>query len=215
MRRAVTIFFFILLTIGAHGQEKVIYHEYSETASSWDIIRWNLTDTTNVIWKVKEIDDEKGRVKELDFLKNGALVDDYLCYLANRVTYEYKKQEIIERFFHEDQELLATECEMPFKKIYHLDNQNFITKTEVFAKYDFAGMDSSQIKQWKEWVSAYKVEIPDSEPLEVDYYEYSFAKMNGIYPVSRNFKLTEDGYYGDEPEKSGIKKGIEKLKNSR
>ena len=199
----------------AFGQQHVLYHQYAETASSWDIIRWNLRDTANVIYKLKEVVDEKGRVKELDFLEQGHLVDDYLCYLANRVTYEYKRNEIIERLFQGRQEMLATECEGAYKTIYHLDKQNFITKVETFSKYDFTGLDSSQVKQVKEWAQPYKVETPDSGQLQVDYYEYSFAKMNGIYPVSRNFQLTEDGYYGDEPEKSGIIKGIKKLKNNR
>jgi len=215
MKQIITIISILFLSSLAYGQKKVIFHEYTPTASRWNIFRWNLTDTTNVIWTLKEIVDKKGRVKELDFLKNGELIDDYLCYLANRVTYEYKKGQIIEKLFQGEQELLATDCEMPYKAIYHLDNHNYILKIEFFAKYDFSGMDSAAIKQWKEWVPEHKILTPDSLQLQVDYYYHSYAKMNGIYPVSKNYKLVEDYYYGDEPEKSSIKNGIEKLLNNR
>lgn len=215
MRQTIAIIVLVYLTSLAYGQEKVIFHEYTPTASGWDIIRWNLSDTTNVIWTLKETADEKGRVKELDFLKNGDLIDDCLCYLANRVTYEYSIGQIIERLYQGDQELLATDCEIPSKSIYHLDSQNFILKIETFSKYDFSGMDSTEIKKWKEWVPEYEVQTPDSSQLQVDYYYHSFAKMNGIYPVSRNYKLANDYYYGDEPEKTSIINGLNKLKNNR
>jgi hypothetical protein len=214
MKKTLITLSIIFLTVYAFAQEKTIFHEYIPTASSWDIIKWNLKDTTNVIWTLKEIVDEKGRVKELDFLKNGKVIDDNLCYLANRVTYEYKKGQIIEKLFQSEEEFLTTDCEMPYKSIYYLDSSNYIFKIERFAKYDFSGMDSTQIKQWKEWVPELKVLTPDSTQLEIDYYYYSFAKLNGIYPTSKNYKLANNYFHGDEPEKSSIINGIKKLKKT-
>ena len=195
-------------------QERVIYHAYHQTASSWDIDEWNISDTTKTPWTLKETIDSNGRVVELVFLENGQ-PSRHLCYLANRVTFEYQENRIIETLYSSDQELLATDCEMPYKTIYHLDKDGFITKTESFAKYDFTKSDSAEIKQWKEWVPEYVEKLADNETnLQIDYYYHSFAKMNGIYPVQRNFKLTNNYYYGDEPERESIVNGIRKLKKN-
>jgi len=150
------------LTNLIYCQDKVLFHEYSPTASSWNIIRWNLTDTSNVIWILKEVVDEKERVIELEFLKNGKLNGDILCYLPNRVTYNYNDDQIIETLYQDNDEMEATDCEIPYKSIYHLDSLGYILKIETFSKYNFSGMDSTEIRQWKEWVPEYKVQIPDS-----------------------------------------------------
>ena len=214
MRRIITILSLILIVNLAKGQERAIYHSYSPTASSWDIVEWNIQDTSKVPWVLKETIDNQGRVIQLEFLKNGELIGDYLCYLANRVTFEYKPDRIIETLFQDDQELLATDCEMYYKNIYFLDRDGFINKVESIAKYDFSQIDSTEIAQWKGWVPE-KVVRTDSVGinLQVDYFYHSFAKMSGKYPVNRNYELIDDYYYGDEPEKASIKKGLEKTKN--
>ena len=214
MKKTVLTLSILLLTNYIFGQGKTIFHEYIQTASSWDIIKWNLKDTSNVIWTLKEIIDEKGRVKELNFLENGKIIHGNLCYLANRVTYEYKKGKIIENLFQDEEELVATDCEMPYKSIYYLDSSNYIYKIERFAKYNFSEMDSTEIKQWKEWVPEFSVSTPDSTQFEIDYYYHSYAKMNGIYPISRNYKFVKNYYYGDKPEKYSILNGIKKLKKT-
>jgi hypothetical protein len=214
MGQTITLVLIFLVARLTCGQGKEIFHKYEPTASSWEIVQWNLTDTANAFYTLREIVDENGRVKELDFLKNGVLYDDCLCYLANRVTYEYNEGQIVERLFHNDYELLATDCEMPYKSIYYLDNQNYILKIESFSKYNFSGMDSTEIKNWIEWVPTVRVQLPDSSQLQIDYYYHSFAKMNGVYPVSRNYKFNNDYYYGKEPEKTSIINGLKKLKNN-
>lgn len=50
--------------------------------------------------------------------------------------------------------------------------------------------------------------------LQVDYYYYhSFARMNGFYPVNKNYEFISDYYYGDQPEKESIQEELKKLKN--
>lgn len=213
MKQGLFIILFILLSKINYSQDKVFFHEYTPTASSWNVIEWNIQDTANVIWAIKETVDPEGRVTELQFLKKGSLISNYLCYLPNRVTYEYIEGQIIETLFSFDQPLTATDCEMNFKAVYHLDNENYINKIEYFSKYDFSGLDSAEIIQWKIWVPEYSFITPDSAQLQVAYYYHSYAKMRGLFPVSRNFKLVEDYYYGDEPEKTSIKNGIKKYKN--
>ena len=147
----------------------------------------------------------------LEFLKNGELITDNLYYLANRVKFEYLENQIIETLYDSDQELLATDCEMWYKSVHYLNKDNQIERIERFSKYDFTNISKDEIEKWKtEWAPELRIEKPDSETmLQVDYFYHSFGKMNGIYPVSENFKLNEAHYYnGDEPEKTSILNGI-------
>lgn len=205
----ITILFFINFT---KGQETLLYHSYIPTASSWDIIKWNVKDTINIPCILKETVDNQGRVKQLEFLKNGKLIGDILCYLANKVTFEYNSNKIIETLYQGNEVPLATDCEMYYKTVYYLDVDGFITKTESFAKYDFSKSSKLEIKQLKEWVPEYVAKLAENETnLEIDYYYHSFAKMNGIYPVQKNFKFTNDNYYDNEPETQSIVNGIRRL----
>jgi hypothetical protein len=209
MRIVLTLIFVVISSL-AFGQNKVLFHEYSPTASSWDILEWNLPDTTGKVWVLKETVDKEDRVIELEFLKDGKLIPDPLCYLANRVTFKYEDGKIIETLFSGQKHLLATDCEMPYKTIYHLDKDNKIEKMETFAEFDYAAVDSATIEQLKEWVPEHKIIEAKEGQLQVDYFYHSFAKMNGIYPVSNGYELIEDYYYGDEPEKSSIKEGLKR-----
>ena len=212
MKLVITVISILSIINLTKGQDIVLFHSYHQTASRWDIEEWNIQDTTEFSYVLKETIDNEGRVKQLEFLEKGKL-SGHLCYLANRVTFEYEKNKIIETLYSGDEELLATDCEMHYKTIYHLDIEKYIVKIECYAKYDFSGLDSMEIKQWRKWVPEYSVQIADSSILQVDYYYYSFAKLNGVYPVSKNYILSNDYYYGDEPEKTSIKKGLEKIKN--
>ena len=208
------IYILILLTFTnckSIGQEKVLYHEYSPTASSWNVLEWNVKNPKDKRWIIRETLDNKGRVILLEFLKNGELITDNLCYLANRVEFEYLENQIIETLYDSDQELLATDCEMWYKSVHYLNKDNQIERIERFSKYDFTNISKDEIEKWKtEWAPELRIEKPDSETmLQVDYFYHSFGKMNGIYPVSENFKLNEAHYYyGDEPEKTSILNGI-------
>jgi hypothetical protein len=210
MKQIITILIVILTGI-VNGQEKVLFHSYIPTASSWDILEWNVSDTSDTKWHLKETLDNQGRVIELEFLKDGKLVDDPLCYLANRITFEYNQNQIIETLYHFNQEIYTTDCEMYYKTIYHLDKKGFITKRESFAKYDFDGLEKSEIEKLKKFVPEHAV-MTDSigTNLEVEYYYHSFAKMNGIYPVNKNYEFKDDYYYGDQPEKESVIKGIKR-----
>ena len=204
----------ILLTFvswKSNGQEKLLYHEYSPTASSWNVLEWNVENPKEKRWIIRETLDNKGRVIMLEFLKNGELITDNLCYLANRVEFEYLENQIIETLYDSDQELLATDCEMWYKSVYYLNKNNDIERIERFSKYDFTNISKDEIEKWKtEWAPELRIEKPDSETmLQIDYYYHSFGKMSGTYPVSTNFELNEAHYYyGDEPENTSILNGI-------
>lgn len=215
-----SIFFYLLLgslylfTYGVKEKPCVYYHKYHQTASDWNIDKWNLKDTTGENYLLKETVDEKGRVVKLEFLEKGVLSGS-LCYLANKVTFKYQKNKIIETLYSGDSLMYATDCEMYYQTIYHLNEKNFIVKIERLAKYDLNNLGESSLRQWKEWVPEHKLANPDSRSV-VDYFYYSYAKLNGIYPVSKSFKLSNDYHYGDEPERQSIVEGLKKLaKNNR
>ena len=100
---------------------------------------------------------------------------------------------------------------MWYKSIYHLNNSNEIEYVERFSIFDFSGMNSDEIKKLKEYLQPeYYLEKADSDnSLQIEYYYYSFAKMNGIYPVSKNYVFDEnDEYFENEPERSSIKQSL-------
>jgi hypothetical protein len=211
------IILLILLSCNSEDKKrKILYHEYRPTSSSWDIIEWNIKNPSKKQFVLKEIVDSLERVESLEFLMDGEIISPTLCYLANKITYKYEQNIIIEKLYHSENELLATDCESWFKSTYHLDNIGKIERIERFSKYDFSKMDSIEIQKWKnEWAPEYREVKPDSIKLFVDYYYYSFAKMNRNYPVSENNKLSEknyDFYFGktsiSEPEKTSILEGI-------
>jgi hypothetical protein len=212
MKTVFLILTFLLLNFYENSGQ-VLFHDYCETASSWDIIKWNTPDSLVHAFILRETVDNKGRVIQLEFLENGKY-SGHLCYLANRVIFEYTDNKIIETLFSADKPLYATDCEMWYKKIYHLDSDDYITKVETFALYDTAGLNSAEIAQWKKWVPEYSVQDTNSGQFHVDYYDYSYSKMSGLYPISKNFKLTDDYYHEDQPERESIVKGIKNIKKN-
>ena len=222
--KLIVLLVFLSINNVMFSQKKVLFHKYIPTASSWNIEQWNISDTTNVTYALKEVVDNQGRVIELIFLENGKEIDGGLCYLATRVEYEYQDKKIITRLYIADEPMLATECEMNYMSISHLDKDGYIEKRENFFAFDFSDMDSASIEEIKKYIPEHNVVIPntihsewgiDFIMLDIDYYSLSYAKMNGIYPISKNYVIKEgDYYYRDEHEleKASIINGIEKLK---
>jgi len=204
------ILLIFLITYNSYGQ-KILYHEFSPTASDWDIIKWNTKKNPEKDFILKEYVDEKGRVTGLEFLKDNKPFEGYLCYLPDKVTFEYYDNKIVETLYQSNEFPLATDCEMWYKSIYHLNKDNTIEFVERFSKFDFSGMNSDEIKKLKEYLQPeYYLEKADSEnSLQIEYYYYSFSKMNGIYPVSKNYIFDEnDEYFENEPERSSIKQSL-------
>lgn len=217
MRQTTLVLIIIIFHSFSYGQEKVIFHSYSPTASSWKILVWNIKDPINTTWVLKEIVDKEGRVSELQFLKNGKLTPDILCYLANRITFSYSKNEITERYFYGYEEPFANEFDMPYKSIYHLEN-DYIRRVETFHKFDTINYTSEEIIEAKKYVPEYfNFWCNESTNTEIQYYYHSLAKMNGMYPVNKGYKFEYGNYYyyDREPVNTEILNGIEKIKNNR
>lgn len=208
-----TTYFLLIFTLLSCNKttEKVLIHECGETSSSYNLIKWNITDKDNRL-ALKETVDRKGRVTKLEYLvnQNGGS----LCYLPDVVEYEYEKNKIIEKLYKNGIEMEATECEMPYKTIYHL-NKNYIEKVETFFKFDTINFSKGEITEIKKYIPEHRILIcNDTTNSEVEFYYHSYAKMNGIYPTNKNYKYDQNNYYyGDEPEAESIVNGIKKLKN--
>ena len=211
MSRFIIIVLASLFFSCSHEQRNVLLHSYSPTASNWKIIEWNIRDTVNIRWVLKELVDEKGRVSELQFLKDDKLISNPLCYLANRVTFDYQENKIIARYYHHYDELIANECEMPYKSIYHLEG-NYIISIESFFKFDTIHFTNEELQEIKQYIPEHThYYCNDSVNMEVDYYLHSFAKMDGVYPVNKGYKFVYGHYYYDkEPVNASILKGISK-----
>ena len=213
MKRLITLLVFTYLTCSLLGQEKIIFHKFGSTASSWEILEWNISDTSNSRGILKETIDRNSRVIELEFLN----VKAHLCYLATRIKYSYYENKIIEDLFFDSIPLIANECEMNYRSIYHLKD-NYIEKVETFFRFDTINYSAREIEEIKKYIQEHKMSIcDDSTNTEIEYYYHSYAKLNGIYPVNKGYKFEKGHYYYDkEPVNKSIIDGIEKLrKNNR
>ena len=209
MKTTLMTTFLIIFASTIFGQ-KIFYHEYIPTASSWDIVKWNIENQEKFEWVIQESVDEYNRVIELKFLRDGKIVDSPLCYLASKVKFEYSENIITEILFHGNDTLIAQDCEMYYKSIYHLNVKKQIIRVETFWKFD-TSYSKESIEELQEYLPEYTNSVlTDSSQMEVEYYYHSFAKMNGKYPVSEAYELQDDYYYGDEPEKTSIIEGLRK-----
>jgi len=214
MKNLINIILILFFVASCNSQnEKVLIHEFSPTASSWNVEKWN-SDKKLTGYQIRESVDSKNRVVKLEFMKNGKVLENRLCYLPTVVEYEYQAEKIIENLYANGERMEATECEMPYKTVYHLKN-NYIEKVERFSKFDTINFSKEEITELKKYVPEYNLTVcNDSMNCEIEFYYHSFAKMDGIYPVNKNYKYdSENYYYGDEPEAETILNGIKKLKN--
>ena len=194
--------------------ERILIHEFSPTASSWNVEKWNVDEKTNGYF-IRETVDSKNRVIKLEFMKDQEVITNRLCYLPTVVEYQYYSDKIIEKLYVNGKPMEATECEMHYKAVYHLKN-NYIEKIEKFRKFDTINYSDKEIIELKKYTPEYTfINCDDDDSnYEIEFYYHSFSKMDGIYPVNTNYKYdSEHYYYGDEPEAESIINGIERLKN--
>lgn len=201
----------LFLFMNSCSRQHILYHEYSPTASSLNIVKWN-TENINQRFILRETVDRKGRVIKLEFLVNGKLPTNSLCYLANLVLFEYGADKIIEKKYYDtESKLNAIECESAWKTEYHLRNGYIIKITNNY-HMDSTNYTKEELQMASEYLSPYKQIIAnDSVNLQVEYYYHSFAKSNGHYPTNKGYKFMDGHYYYDDvPENMEIKNSITK-----
>lgn len=196
--------------IDSEDDKQTLFHEYYETSSDQHIKRWNIGKDSLPSNYVMEIIDNKGRVVELKFFKNNSLKYDKLCYLSSWIKYEYPDDKTIITYFlnFEGDEDADIECEMPSKFTYTLsDDKKTIldTKSEYNFDKDFYlqnGWNENELNSALNYLKSEK-----RNHRLISYFDKSYNKMNGVFPVSHNFKIEELMY--NETEKNEILKILE------
>lgn len=172
---------------------KTYYHEYEESASDFRIVKWNLSIDSLPRNYIKETTDKFGRVIELKYFENKLLKTEHLCYLSTWIKYQYPNDSmIIQLNLGSDGNPESNfECGMPSKTIYYLTNdKRKILKTETEFKIDTAhylanGFTKNSIKEVIK-------EIKKGEKTSwiIEGYSESISKLNGIFPISKEFDTT-------------------------
>lgn len=177
---------FIFLTgFGFNENDKVVFHETEITASSVILIKWNIVDTSGVSF-VQETIDNLGRTKELKFYnyRHQLAWTGSGFYGGPIIKYDYKDNLIIETFFSTDSEIANDfgETEVPYRFIYHLNDENQIIDTEAKYKIDFE-LTKKSLDETIKQLQFYKDHtIEDWKLDEVFGYTYAIGKLHGINP---------------------------------
>ncbi|TPE43710.1 hypothetical protein [Pontibacter mangrovi] len=165
--------------------EKIRYHEIDITASSINLIKWDIKDTSNTAF-VQEVIDAKGRTEELRFYDSA----HRLTYTGSGfyggpiIRYDYEENKITETFFSDENEIAHdfSTSEVPFRFIYHLNKSNQITHIETKYKLEFDWTNES-LNETIKLLKLYKQYTPEEFDLkEVFGYGFASAKLNGVNP---------------------------------
>ena len=177
-KQLLLIGFLGLIFIKISGQ-KIVYHHFYETASSYNVVEWNISNQEEKKTIIKETVDENNRVIMLEFLSNGKLFKDHLCYLPNKVIFEYKENCIIETLWSGDNVLIANECEMPYKSIYYLNSDTTISKILIYYKIDTINYSQKEVESLRNYIPDKREVLPsENKNLEISFYYHSFYKLN-------------------------------------
>ena len=190
----ILVFFFI---IESKAQDcRTIYHLYQPTESVSRIVKWNIEDTTNQRFLVKEIIDKENRVISIQYLMDGKVVDQNTMYGITNLSYEYGDNFIVENYFDsQGNPMTFLENESPTKRIYFLNDRNEIVDCKTIHRIEFVGLEKEKLleienslKFWRENV----LQDTENKECEMDYiygYMSSYMKMNGIFPKKADYKF--------------------------
>lgn len=202
-----TIQILLLLVISSCTAQKTYYHACCTSASSFKFVEFNISDRADRC-AMKETVDENNRVIELEFFINSHY--PILCYLPKVVKYKYYENRIEEYLYGTEHEpMIANECEMHYKSIYYLNN-GFIVAKESHYMIDTLNYTRKEIRELEDLIQpVVNYKIHDSLNFEIEYYPFSYAKLNGKYPTNVGYKLYNSPYIvEDEPLLFAIKRGL-------
>ena len=185
---------FILCFSNCTKKTKTYYHEFEETASDFRIVKWNLSIDSLPRNYIKETTDKFGRVIELKYFENKVLKTDHLCYLSTWIKYQYPNDSvIIELNIGDDGNPESNfECEIPSKTIYYTTkDRRTILKTEYEYKIDTIFYLSHGFTKASIIEAIKEIKKREKTSWGIDGYSESFSKLNGIFPVSKDFDTTK------------------------
>ncbi len=178
--------------------KEVRYHQYGATASSFRLMKRNIDSNDLPDSYLIETIDIRGRVCDLIFFWEGEIVSNHLCYLPPWIKYEYPNDTTIihRKFDSNGQPFLSLECEVWHQTTYHLNSdQTKIIKVNREVKIDTAQYLNEY--GWdKDLLFNVLREMNQTEPGlgSIEDYKKSTAKLNGKFPIGKDFKLQK---YGD------------------
>ncbi len=191
MKSSLFIFSLVLYSSVCFGQ-KTVFHKYYESESDCHIIQWKINKNKLPNYYLQETVDTLNRVTELKFISNGKIEDFHLCYLHSWIKYEYPNDTtIIEYYLNSSgKENAVIECDMPSKTTFLL-SKNKRTILETNSEYKF-NRELYLQNGWTEKELKTAIEELESEKITdrfVSYYKMSYYKLNGIFPVSKDFNI--------------------------
>lgn len=204
--------------------QNVIYHSILTGINDKRPIiieRWN--NKVHSKKQIRETIDNKNRVTQLEFLRNGKL-SEFGYFPIAKVTYEYTENKIVETTFDKHEETLYVDKYVAhYQSIYHLNKKGFIEKVERISNFEkrdsiYAELNMSPPTkaELEEESKEYQLYYYSEKPIEIEFYKYSFTKLDGLYPVSEDYIVEKNyekkySYYWIE---KGIEEGVEKLLKS-
>ncbi|WP_040280895.1 hypothetical protein [Psychroserpens damuponensis] len=169
---------------------------------------------------IKETKDSKNRVIQLEFLRDGTY-SSFGNFPIAKVTYTYVENTIIETSYDKHgNTIYVDKFGAHYQSIYHLDDNGLIVKAERIYDFDTKDPVWKQLHMKPPTKADLKTEARDyfteyyaNKPLEVEFYKYSYYKLNGVYPVSKDYQLESDykTKYLDYLIEEGIAIGVHKL----
>jgi hypothetical protein len=218
---SILIITLFILKIGQAQDTKTLFHLYQPTASVSEIVKWNIKDTTNVRFIVKEEIDEFNRVTSIQYLMDGKVYDYNPMYNIQNIQFEYKDNMIIERYLDsKGNQLTFLDDETPSYREYYLNENNEIIDCKTIFNIEFDKISIEQFKRieellkfWRENVLSETDSMNESTTDECSMnfiygYLFSYSKMNGIFPKKVGYNFDFDKY-----EMEFSKEIIKELKN--
>ena len=165
--------------------EKELFHKIEFTASSVELLKWNINSTKGISF-VKETIDKKGRTTELRFFDhNGNLSWVGAAIGAPIIKYEYLDNKIIETFYLNENSSTYDfyESELPYKQVYLLDDNKNIIDCEIKYNIEF-NWSKNDIERVTNHLENYKnyTQEDDCNLEEITGYNFAYAKFNRTNP---------------------------------
>lgn len=213
-----TILTSLLLLTQEDRQDHILHSILTGFSDEQPIIveKWNVESGNHII---RETIDDQNRVIKLEFLRDGELSGAGFFPIAI-ITYSYTDFTITETAYDETgQNIYVDRHASHYQTIYHLDKEGYIRKADRISDFDTVDpiweeldMEPTPLADLKEESRQYFEHFYAGKPIDVEYYRYSYHKLNGRYPVSRDYvpKYQGDSIKVWDPIEQEIKKAIER-----
>jgi len=168
------------------------------------IEKWNIHDTTNQRYLIREKIDNKNRVTSIQFLVDGKIENRNPMYGIDNITFEYGENFIIERYLnYKGEPMTFLDDETPTSRKYFLDENNNIIDCKTIYEITFDELTKEKLLElenllrfWRENVIS-ETDSVDNKDCDMDYiygYMFSEIKMDGIFPTKRDYKFDYDSF---------------------